>query len=57
MLGGGKSSDPGPVPKLPSGMNGGTQEQEAWLETFEDDLTMAIAVRDWETAVTLAKKG
>jgi hypothetical protein len=28
-----------------------------WLATFEDDLTMAIAVRDWEQAVRLVKKG
>lgn len=28
-----------------------------WLETFEDDLTMAIAVRDWAQAVILVKKG
>lgn len=28
-----------------------------WLATFEDDLTMAIAVRDWEQAVRLVKRG
>ena len=30
---------------------------DEWLGTFEDDLTMAIAVRDWDQAVVLVNKG
>jgi hypothetical protein len=50
----------GDVPPLPGMRSSVVETDEAdldWLATFEDDLTMAIAVRDWEQAVKLVKRG
>lgn len=52
-----KSGDAPPLPGMRSSVVETDETDLDWLATFEDDLTMAIAVRDWEQAVILVKKG
>lgn len=52
------TGDVPPVPRMRLPVAAEPEEADLeWLETFEDDLTMAIAVRDWAQAVILVKKG
>jgi hypothetical protein len=53
---GARTGDVPPLPKMPTSMSSGDLSG-GLLDTFEDDLTMAIAVRDWDEAVALVKKG
>lgn len=45
------------VSALPNQASGSSAETNAWIDNFEDDLTMAIAVRDWEQSCELVLKG
>lgn len=52
---GGVSDIPGLAPGPPGA--GSAAELAAWIDSFEDDLTMAIAVRDWDQACELVSRG
>jgi len=52
-----KSGDIPPMPRLRLPTEEPDDADDEWLGTFEDDLTMAIAVRDWDQAVVLVNKG
>ena len=52
-----KSGEVPPVPHMRMPTAEAEETDLEWLTTFEDDLTMAIAVRDWDQAVQLVKKG
>ncbi|KAF8600918.1 hypothetical protein BDV93DRAFT_446726 [Ceratobasidium sp. AG-I] len=61
-----KSMGPDAMPALPAWMldmagSGASQakaEQDAqWINNFSDDLTVAVALRDWDAAVELVTKG
>jgi hypothetical protein len=52
-----KVGDVPPVPRMRLPTEEPDDVDDEWLGTFEDDLTMAIAVRDWDQAVVLVKRG
>ena len=60
-------SDPNPVPSMPvwaaeAGTGTGGAKEKAdrdarWIGDFSDDLTVAIALHEWEEAVRLVEEG
>jgi hypothetical protein len=51
--------DAPPIPSLPSGHSATDAQavEPAWVDSFEDELTMAIATKSWEEAVAQVDKG
>lgn len=48
-----------PVPSLPASLSrpAASGLDTTWLDSFEDQLTMAIATKSWEDAVSQVEKG
>jgi len=58
-------SDPNPIPSMPvwsvEAGSGGAKEKAdrdaRWIGDFSDDLTVAIALHEWDEAVRLVEEG
>lgn len=47
----------GDVGKMPVGMKEKAETDARWISEFSDNLTVAIALHEWEEAVKLVEEG